>query len=553
MRVEQHVDSGLRRRRSGVARPLTPSLFLLAAISCGGRTSVSDLEFLGGQGDDGAGASSSGTDARTGSNSGGGTGPVGVGGGTPLGGAGGRISESTGGNVAGGAGGHLIGGTGGVLSGGSAGASTGGGSATGGASTGGHGGNSEPNCPFGTWLNGAHCEPWTQCQPGEYVEYFGSRKLNRECAPCPPGSYSTIEDAGSCHYNGCEFSEIVVTPGSSTEPAECAPRPGFFPLDPGESSLIGFASSGTRVYAALASPTEATFHGFEGEVALTPLRYSIEGQQAPGAFAMAPDGKFYLTGPDPVIASRIWLDTIASDALSATRMVISNASSYGQVGLLSTPSHWIHWTTEYEDSTAHVVLRAGSHSHVMAGEARIPASNFSQLSASSAERIFLLLSDTTQELHRLLGLTPPTEKVAFPGSFFPIFSTAVPTGEAYAIGARWADEHTVEAYKVEPDGSVTEHFQYRFEQAVPSPAAAAVDPGRALYVLCHMWPDSGFSSEFARESLYLLRFDLVTGESTPLNLEGGADEWAIDLEVTSDGSVYAAGVTGTSYFVRKVY
>ncbi|OQX67799.1 MAG: hypothetical protein B6A08_13580 [Sorangiineae bacterium NIC37A_2] len=550
-RVGQHASSELRRRRNSTTRPLTHSLLFVAAISCGGRTSVSDLELTDVEGDVGTGANA-GTGARTGASSGGqssggGSGGtlVGGSGGTSAGGSGGAVGGA-GGNHAGGSGGALAGGTGGILVGGSG----GGGDFAGGAPAGGQGGgDNEPNCPFGSWFNGAVCEEWTQCQPGEYVEYFGSKRFDRTCAPCPPEGYTSTENAGACRYNGCEFSEVVVTPGSSTAPAECAPRPGFFPIAPGNSYLLGFATSGTRVYAALASSTEAQFHGFEGEVSLEPLRYSLEGQQEPNAFAIAPDGTFYLSGFDPLLSGRVWLDAIAPDASSALRIAVTDASYSGRTGLVSTPSHWIHWHTEYDDSGYEVVIRARTHAHVLVGETRIADSDFFHVSASSADQIFLLLSDTTQQLYRLVDLTLPLQKVPLPGTFFPTFSTATSAGEAYAVGLRWADEHTVEVYQVGSDGSVTEHFEHRFEEYAAEPVTAAVDPGRALYILCSSW----IPSYFPRNKLHLLRFDLLTGESTVEELGGGTEDWAGYLGVTTDGSVYIAGGTASFYFVRKVH
>lgn len=410
----------------------------------------------------------------------------------------------------------------------------------------------EPDCPDETWLNGAVCQPWTQCQPGELVTHYGSSRRDRVCAPCPPSSYSSTENASSCQYNGCNLPEIAVTTGSSTKPATCAPRPGHFPVGSGDSHLIGLASRGTRVYAALVSPTEATFHGLEGEVVLEPLSHSLTEGQEPDAFAMAPNGTFYLTGRDSLSPGRIWIDAISSDASSATQIDISTTSQYAIPGLLSTPTHLIHWTNEYDGSVYETVFRAMSHSLAVAGEARISEAHFFHLAASSIDRIFFSFWNETGTLHRLLDFTPPVEDIPLPESFFPRISAATATGGAYAVGGRSTEVHTVDVYQVDSDGSVTEHFEHRFEHAVPMPMAAALDPGRALYILCQMQPESGVPSAFDRERHSLLRFDLVTGQSTDQSLGGGPYDWIRFLTVTSDGFVYIAGNAASSHFVRKV-
>lgn len=314
--------------------------------------------------------------------------------------------------------------------------------------------------------------------------------------------------------------------------------------------MIGLASRGTRVYAALVSPTEAAFHGLEGEVVLEPLSHSLNEGQEPHAFAMGPNGTFYLTGRDSLSPGRIWIDAISSDASSATQIDISTTSEYTIPGLLSTPTHLIHRVDEYDGFVYETVLRALSHSLAVTGEARIPATQF-HLSASSIDRIFLAFGDE-KKLHRLLDFTPPVESVPLPEPFFPRISAATATGGAYAVGGRWTDVHTVDVYQVDSDGSVTEHFEHRFEHAVPMPIAVALDPGRALYILCQMRPESGIPSAFDRERHSLLRFDLVTGQSTDQSLGGGPYDWIHFLTVTSDGFVYIAGNAASSYFVRKI-
>lgn len=463
----------------------------------------------------------------------------------PDGGAG----PNSGGGLVGGGGGRFSGGAGGDFVGGA------GGDFAGGAPSGGQGqSGGGPNCPSRSWQNGAICEPWTRCQPGEYVEYYGTDQRDTSCLPCPPQSYSNRESAPSCLYAGCDFSEIVVTPGSSTAPAECAPNPHYFPLDATDAAgLIGLAPWGTRVYAALANPTDAWFHAFEAGAALEPLRYSIQGQQDPRAFAIAPDGTFYLSGPDPLFPQKIWLDAIANDTSSATRIPLHEAWSYGEFGLLSTSRGWIHWITQYTESGYELILRTAPHSQAMVGETRVPISSFAHISASSPDRLFIVSSTSTQVVSRMLDFTPPLEEVQLPTSFLPIFTSATATGEAYAVGLRWADERTVEAYKIEADGSVSEHFEHRFEEAIPHPLAVAVDPGRALYVLCFADPDSG-EREFVRDSLFLLRFDLGTGTATVLDLEASPYDWAGFLTVTTDGGVYIAGGTALGhYYVKKIY
>ncbi|OQX67802.1 MAG: hypothetical protein B6A08_13595 [Sorangiineae bacterium NIC37A_2] len=534
--------------RSGGARLLTPSLLFFWAIACGRTTTdgFDGLDGLDGLSGSGPGGNSSPVGGRSASGGGGRTGSGGDSSAFPAGGSNSNSEGGSSGALTGGAGGALTGGAGGALTGGS------GGHFSGGAPSGGQsGGDGEPECPYETWFNGEVCEPKRQCQPGEYVTHPGRNDLDRSCATCPPGSYSSQDNVPNCAYAGCEISEIVVTPGSSTAPAACAPRPGFFSLGSDAPSFVGFAATGTRVYAATANLTEATFHGFEDGVALEPLHYSIEGKQAPMAFAVAPDGTFYLSGPDPILPNRIWLDAIKSDVSNATRIPISDTSTDGSIGLLSTPSHWVHFVTESNGEETELVIRGASHAHMTAGEARVTWHSFYHLSASSADRLFLVQS-APFKFHRLLDWTLPLEAIALPADFEPTISTAGPAGEAYAVGFNGDDRNILEVYEIDSHGSLTGHFEHRYEDGSPLPGAAALDPGRALYVLFSAVREPTPGHQCRRDTHHLVRFDLVTGESTILTL-GGGNDWVGRVEVTSDGSVYVAGAQRYDYFVWKVY
>lgn len=56
-------------------------------------------------------------------------------------------------------------------------------------------------CPSGMYsktYDAQGCEPWTVCQPGQYVEYSGTSSSERVCAVCPEGETTVTENAGEC-------------------------------------------------------------------------------------------------------------------------------------------------------------------------------------------------------------------------------------------------------------------------------------------------------------------------------------------------------------------
>jgi hypothetical protein len=521
MRAERHhsILSVTRRRPS--TRLLIPALLYLLAVSCIDRSSSEDLDppLLPNGGAAGEG---------------------------PLH-AGGRAGSTSGGSddPGGGSGGSLAGGAGGIFAGGS------GGAPAGGAPAGGQGTGTELDCAAETWFDGEVCQPLKRCPPGQYVTYPGSRRMDRGCSPCPPSTYSSTENASDCAYSGCGISELIIAAGSSTAPAECAPNPDSIPIDLDDSSLIGLAASGARLYAATVSFSEVTFHGFEGGAPLDALTISIEGHPIAGTFAIAPDETFYLSSRDPNVPGRIWLDVVAPDAASAARVAITNTSADGWLGLTSTPSHWVYWDTEHNGLGHEGVVRSASHSEPAEVETLIRQTNLVHVSAENMDRLFLTVSEPPR-LYRLLDLTPPLEQVALPASFVPTLSAATATGKAYAIGLS-SDQRSLEAYQIESNGTVTEHFEHRVDESYPYLMTGAIDPDRALYVLFYSREKISPGSYRTRNTYYLLRFDLTSKDSTLLHLGSGENSWMEALEVKSDGSVYVAGVHDGTLFVRKVY
>lgn len=61
------------------------------------------------------------------------------------------------------------------------------------------------------------------CVPGESQTIAPSRFQDRECASCPPGSYSTIENAANCvPWTPCVAGLEEVLPGTATSDRECS-------------------------------------------------------------------------------------------------------------------------------------------------------------------------------------------------------------------------------------------------------------------------------------------------------------------------------------------
>lgn len=90
------------------------------------------------------------------------------------------------------------------------------------------GGDAEPvECGDGTWDGDGNpateCIAWTECTAGEYVDEAGSAVEDRQCAACPSGTFSTMENAEQCQsWSDCLRGEYIVAPGNRTTDRQCA-------------------------------------------------------------------------------------------------------------------------------------------------------------------------------------------------------------------------------------------------------------------------------------------------------------------------------------------
>lgn len=124
-----------------------------------------------------------------------------------------------------GSGGAPDGGTGGTSGsgGGSGGGPSSGGGGLGGDGTGGGSGGEPPViCTDGDYELEGECEPWTTCQPGEYVEEDGTPLSDRECAPCSESFSATTNAEGCTAWTSCApWKTDPNQPGSTTENSAC--------------------------------------------------------------------------------------------------------------------------------------------------------------------------------------------------------------------------------------------------------------------------------------------------------------------------------------------
>lgn len=82
-------------------------------------------------------------------------------------------------------------------------------------------------CAVGTWDHdqdaNTACESWTSCVAGEYASTVGTRVRDRECSPCPEGTFSDQADAESCvAHAACEVGERLATAGTPTTDSVCS-------------------------------------------------------------------------------------------------------------------------------------------------------------------------------------------------------------------------------------------------------------------------------------------------------------------------------------------
>jgi hypothetical protein len=82
-------------------------------------------------------------------------------------------------------------------------------------------------CKYGQFNSGNNalsCSAWAECQPGTEITIFGNEMVNRECQLCPEGRYDTGVDVSSCanSWTECNPGKYLVSNGSNTFDRVCA-------------------------------------------------------------------------------------------------------------------------------------------------------------------------------------------------------------------------------------------------------------------------------------------------------------------------------------------
>ena len=70
------------------------------------------------------------------------------------------------------------------------------------------------------------CQPWSDCEQGEFIQRAGDATSDRVCAGCASGSYSLVDNAEGCWaWTDCASGTFVESEGSSTVDRRCAACP----------------------------------------------------------------------------------------------------------------------------------------------------------------------------------------------------------------------------------------------------------------------------------------------------------------------------------------
>lgn len=81
---------------------------------------------------------------------------------------------------------------------------------------------SDPACSSGGFNSGGECVEWQDCANGTYVAEAGTSLVDRQCEPCPNGTYSDSVNADECTgWSVCQLGEFVSRPGSAAQDREC--------------------------------------------------------------------------------------------------------------------------------------------------------------------------------------------------------------------------------------------------------------------------------------------------------------------------------------------
>lgn len=510
--------------RKLTARPATLRLLaLLVASACGGRSAL----------DDSTGFLPDDSDLVT------------SGGRTP---SGGRPAFSSSGGRLFGNGGRSFG-SGGRAAGGAF--TTGGAFATGGESPAG----GSPGCSFGAWGDGDNCQDWTICQPGEYVADQGSNVSDTVCAPCPPESYTAFPNETGCAYSGCAFSELVVTPSTQASAAVCAPDPDYHDLGL-DYPIIGLSHRGARAYVALSGDDETDLRGYDAgklaEVGAIPRPPS----EWVSAFAPAPDGTTYLQGILQANAGLShWLSAYANDLSSLWHSAIGTyESASSRSGVLATDSHWLSWQLSSKSS---LTIFSSPHSAQMPAEISLnDVDTVTSIAADDQENIWLIGTFGGRlDLAHVVGLAGSLQFIeALPEAFFPSYVAVAPSGTAYVVGSREFESLTFELIEIDANGVLQRSWRYVSEPGMAIiPFGIGVDPGRAVYVGFNAWREEGALYSISVRNLLMLQVDLVSEAITTKSFIGPLNDSSGFMTVPSDGTVYVAGISSQSHFLRRVY
>src|SRR5690606_33713922 len=69
---------------------------------------------------------------------------------------------------------------------------------------------SDPACSSGGFNSGGECVEWQDCANGTYVAEAGTSLVDRQCEPCPNGTYSDSVNADECTgWSVCQLGEFV--------------------------------------------------------------------------------------------------------------------------------------------------------------------------------------------------------------------------------------------------------------------------------------------------------------------------------------------------------
>jgi TNFR/NGFR cysteine-rich region len=421
----------------------------------------------------------------------------------------------------------------------------------------GTGGRIEPECATGTWNDGMACRPWTVCEPGQYVAYFGTPTDDTYCRPCPEHSYTESSNEVSCLYSGCELYERVLEPATPSRRAKCELDPNHLEFDP-YWQLIGLTSFEEQAYAGFAGGASTLIPAFP-IAAFSRSLPRTDYYDAVRAFAISPDGTLALQGESFVPTYSFWHEGYPPNVSDPWRETVPPDPYYNSgnsSGLTATDSHWVWWRLLYGPGGFMVGVGKSTYPGFTldAPEAVLPFSSIESLAVDDQETVWMVgWQSGVTVLGRLVNGALPLETISLPGAIAGQVAVA-PEGTAYVVGAEPNGLGTLYLGEIDATGSLQRTFSFRDTSLTAvRPTAIAVDPGKAVYVAASNVSVDQEAYPFSRTNILLLRFDLADGAVVRELLVGPEEETANFMTVTSDGSVYIAGGRYAAWFVKKVF